>query len=396
MSPKTSDSAIRGFPDLTMTAGPADISADTLSALGRRVLYHYDPAFLRLYAETTEKMKKVLFTENDVILMHGEALLGLEAAAFNCIKPGDKCLNLVSGHYGKGYEGFISASGGEVGEIAVGYDDAVDPALVRKALDENDDIKVLSVVHSETPSSTMNPVWEICRMAKDRGILTIVDSVSGVGGMEMRVDDWGIDVCVVGPQKCLSAPPGLAILSVSADAWNSMRRKNPPRGTYLSLLDWKELWLDGGVFPCTPSVSLVYALSDALDQILAEGMEEAWRRHAECARVCRAGLRGMGLELWARSETVAANSSTAFKIPGGIRQKEFRAYLRRRYGVMISAGLANMADKILRVGHMGHTAKPLWVLSALVAVGKAFQDFGVGLKVGAGIDAALGEIAKGS
>jgi pyridoxamine---pyruvate transaminase len=391
-----SESAVLDFPNLTMTAGPADISADTLSALGRRVLYHYDPAFLRLYAETTEKMKKVLFTKNDVILMHGEALLGLEAAAFNCIKPGDKCLNLVSGHYGKGYEGFISACGGVVAELAVSYDAAIDPALVRKALDANDDIRVLSVVHSETPSSTMNPVREICRLAKDRGLLTIVDSVSGVGGMEMRVDEWGVDICVVGPQKCLSAPPGLAILSVSADAWKSMERKNPARGTYLSLLDWKELWLKGGVFPCTPSVSLVYALSEALDQILAEGMDASWRRHAECARICRAGLRGMGLELWAKNERVAANSSTAFKIPAGIRQKDFRAHLRERYGVMISAGLADMADKILRVGHMGNTAKPLWVLATLVAVGKAFRDFGVDLKVGAGIDAALGEIAKDS
>ena len=381
------------LPNLTMTAGPGDIGAGTLAALGRQILYHYDPAFLRLYTETTEKMKKVLFTKGDVVLMHGEALLGLEAAAYNSIEPGDKCLNLVSGYYGKGYEGFISANGGVVAEVAVDYDDAIDPELVLGVLKKNPDIKVLSVVHSETPSSTANPVREICGIAKERGLITIVDSVSGVGGIEMRVDDWGVDICVVGPQKCLSAPPGLAIVSVSKDAWRAIEKKNPPRGTYLSLLDWKKLWLEGGVFPCTPSVSLVYALSAALDRILEEGMESSWFRHAECARICRAGLKGMGLELWARSEKVAADSSTAFKIPDGVKQKEFRAYLRKRYGIMISAGLADMADKILRIGHMGVNAKPIWVLTTLIAVGKALRDFGVRLDVGAGIETALREVS---
>lgn len=190
------------WPDLTMTAGPCGLSQSVLHAMSQPMVYHYDPKFLRLFSETTEKLKKILLTQNDVLIMQGDAVLALEAAAHSCIKPGDKCLNLVSGHYGKGYEGYISANGGTLVEVAVPYDASVTVEAVERAIQENPDIKVLSMVHSETPSCTVNPVREICRLAKKHGILTIVDSVSGVGSCEVRVDDWGIDICVVGSQKC--------------------------------------------------------------------------------------------------------------------------------------------------------------------------------------------------
>lgn len=389
MNEITKYSKEKEWPDLTMTAGPCGLSQKVLQAMSQPMVYHYDPTFIKIFNETTEKIKKIMFTNNDVIIMQGDAVLALEAAAHSCIKPGDKCLNLVSGHYGKGYEGYIKVNGGELVEISVPYNESVTIESVEKTIKDNPDIKVLSMVHSETPSCTVNPVKEICLLAKKYGILTIVDSVSGVGSCEVRVDEWGIDICIVGSQKCLAAAPGLSLVSVSDFAWEMMKEKDPARWSMLCMLDWKEMWIENGMFPCTPSVSLVYALSVALDEVLEEGIEEVWKRHEICARVCREGLKEMGIALWAANENIAATCATSFVIPETIDQKEFRMYMRNKYGVLISAGLGEDSNKLLRFGHMGYAANPTAVMTALGAVGKTFEDFGIKVDIGKGIAAAM-------
>ncbi|HWQ76089.1 MAG TPA: alanine--glyoxylate aminotransferase family protein [Syntrophomonas sp.] len=384
--------AEKEWPDFTMTAGPCGLSHQVLQAMSQPMVYHYDPTFLKIFRETSQKLKKILLTENDVLIMQGDAVLALEAAAYSCIRPGDKCLNIVSGYYGKGYEGYIKVNGGEVIEVAVPYDESVTIAMVEQAIKENPDIKVLSMVHSETPSCTVNSVKEICSLAKKHGILSIVDSVSGIGSCEVRVDDWGIDICVVGSQKCLAAAPGLSIVSVSDFAWETMKKKDPPRWSVLCMLDWKEMWLENDAFPCTPSVSLVYALDAAVDDMLEEGLENAWKRHEKCARACRQGLKAMGVELWAAREEIAATCSTAFKIPETIDQLAFRMHMRNKYGILISAGLRDHANKLLRIGHMGYSARPTLVINVLTAVGQTFEDFGIKLDIAAGLAAAIAEL----
>lgn len=379
-------------PELTMAAGPVDIPPRVASAMARPVVYHYDPAFLRLYKTLEEKLRGVFRTKGDVVIMHGEALLGLEAAAFSCIAPGTKCLNVVTGVFGKWFEDFITMYGGDVVELAKEYNQSVTAEEVRRAFREHPDIRIMSVVHSETPSGTVNPVHEICPIAKEHGAVTIVDSVSGVGGMPMQADDWGVDICVAGPQKCLGGSPGLALLSVSEDAWQMMRARNPRRNTYLSILDWKEKWLASQAFPYTPSVSLVYGLDEALTMLIEEGLESAWKRHETCARACRAGIRGMGMELWPESESIAASSCTAFKTPDGVDSLALRRHLREAYGLMIAPGYGPITEQVLRIGHMGHVAKPGHVLTALASLGKALHDLGVSVAPGRGIDAALAEL----
>jgi len=375
----------REYPDYTMTSGPCTVSPSVLQALSNPAVYHYDPVFMEKFKDTCEKLKKVLFTENDVFVIQGDAVLALEASANSCIKPGDKCLNLASGYYGKGYVDYINAFGGIPIEIEVPYDSAVTVDLVEKAIEENPDIKILSMVHSETPSCTVNPVKEICQLAQKHGIITIVDSVSGVGSCEVKVDEFGIDICIVGSQKCLGAAPGLSIVSVSDAAWEKMRDKNPRRWSVLCMLDWKEMWFEKGNFPFTASVNLMYGLDQAVDEVLDEGMEHLWSRHDLCARMAREGLKAMGFELWAVSEDICATCSTAFKLPEGVDQLKFRYHLRDRYGVMISAGLQAHADKLLRLGHMGYTARPEFVMAALAAIGKSFADFGIEADLSAGL-----------
>lgn len=379
------------WPDFTLGAGPIDASPRTLRAMAQPILYFDDPAFMQIFTDVTEKMKQVLFTKNDLIIMQGEAVLGLESIAYSCIEPGDKCLNLVSGVFGKGYEWYIKLYGGEPIELRVDYNDAIDPEDVRKVIKQNPGLKTLSVVHSETPSGTLNPIREICSIAKEYGLLTIVDAVSSAGGIELMVDDWGIDLCVVGPQKCLASSPGLSAIAVSDYAWEVMHKKNPPRYSFLSILDWKELWLEKQVFPYTPSTTFIYGFNEALDQLLEEGIESAWQRHDRVARACRAGVKAMGLTLWPKREEISSSCTTAIKMPEGLSQRQLRLHMRNQYGVMISCGYGEMVDWLVRIGHMGYAAKPAYIVIALAALGKSMRDLGVPVDIGAGIEAALSE-----
>ena len=187
--------------DFTLTAGPTEASARTLAALGAPITYHYDPQFLEAYRETERKVARIFRTSGDVMLLQGEAVLGLEAAARAVVQPGMHCLNVTSGVFGKGLGDKVRAAGGNVRELDVAWDDAVDPADVEDALREDPDIRLVSVVHCETPSGTLNPIAEIGALAKAHDALVLVDCVSSLGGAPVETDEWGLDLCVAGPQK---------------------------------------------------------------------------------------------------------------------------------------------------------------------------------------------------
>ena len=381
---------MKKWPMLNVASGPVEVTDRTLRDQARPVLYHYDPAFIDFYAHTCELLKQVFQTKYDVVIMHGEALLGIEAAAAGLIAPGDKVLNLVSGVFGKWFELFIKKYGGETIELAVSYDDAVDPDDVRKILQKDSEIKYLSVVHSETPSGTINPVKEIGPLAKEFGVITIVDTVSGLGGEQLIPEEWGIDVAIAGPQKCLGGPPGLGLLSVSPDAWKALEhREKPLRGSYMSILDWKTAWIDGGNFPYTPSVSDIYALESVLAQVLEEGLDRFADRHAEIAKATRAGVKGMGLDLWPAREEIAGVACTAVTMPDGVTDAQVRGQMREHYGVMVSGGYGELAGKLIRLGHMGKAAHPTYMAAQLAVFERTLTDLGVSLQLGAGVGAAM-------
>lgn len=377
---------------LNMAAGPVEVPPQTLRDMARPVMYHYDPAFKELFARTSALLKEVYRTRHDVVIMQGEAILGLEAAAASLISPGDKVLNLVSGVFGKWFQFFIEKEGGETIELAVPYNDAVDPEDVRDALKANPGVKYLSVVHSETPSGTHNPVREIGQVAREFGVLTMVDTVSGLGGELLSPEEWGIDVAVAGPQKCLGGTPGLSLMAVSPPAWAAMERRQPEplRGSFLSLLDWKDAWLENQRFPYTPSVSEMYALESTLTQTLDIGMERFVARHQAIARACRAGVKALGLSLWPAREESAAACVTAVTMPDGLTDEQIRGVMRRRYGVMISPGYGDLQGKLIRLGHMGPMqAHPTMLAAQLAVFERALADLGHSVQLGAGVGAAM-------
>ena len=378
------------WPRMNLAAGPVEVAERTRRDLAKPVLYHYDPAFKELFAHTTDLLKQVFRTDYDVVIMQGEAILGLEAAAASLIQPGDKVLNLVSGVFGKWFQMFIDKFGGETIEIAVGYDDAIDPEDVRKALHANPGVKYLSVVHSETPSGTRNPVAEIGAIAREFGVLTMVDTVSGLGGENLIPEEWGLDIAIAGPQKCLSGIPGLSLMSISPAAWEAMENHPTPlRGSFLSILDWKDAWIDNQRFPYTPSVSDMFALESTLTQVLEEGVERHVDRHQRVARACREGVKALGFELWPVREEIAASCVTAVKAPEGLSEEQIRDTMRDRYGVMISPGYGDLYGKLFRLGHMGFSAHPTTLAAQLAILERSLKDLGHPVELGVGVGAAM-------
>jgi pyridoxamine--pyruvate transaminase len=365
--------------------------------MGSPIIFDYDPVFLERFRETERLLAEVYRTRNDVVLMQGEAVLGLEAAARSLVRPGTRCLNLVSGVYASWFGDWLREYGAEVDEVRVPYDEALDPATVEEALAGRGPFELVAIVHSETPSGVENPLARIGSVAQEHGALLLADVVSSLGGTELAVDEWHVDVAVAGPQKCLAGPPGMSLVAVSPRAWDAMESNpNAPRGSFLSLLDWKHRWIEGGrvAFPYTPSVADVGGVKAALAEVLEEGLETVIAEHARAARACRAGVKALGLELWPRSESYAANCVTAVRVPEGASVPAVLSHVRERYGVQLSGGYGELKEKLIRLGHMGPASRSLYPLVAVSALGRGLLDQGVSVDVGAGAQAVMEVLAE--
>jgi len=383
-------------PIFTLTTGPVDAYPAVLRGLSRPVLYDYDPAFLGFYERVVEKVRSAFRTQHMPVILHGEPVLGLEAGAASLIARGDVVLNLVSGVYGAGFGFWAKRYCAELLEIRVPFDEVIDPARVAALFKARPDIRIVSVCHHDTPSGTINPVAEIGRIAAAHGAYLLVDAVSSFGGMDIGPDDCQADLFVTGPNKCLGCPPGLTLLGVTPRGWQKMK-DNPdaPRDSILSILDWEQAWRRDRPFPFTPSVAEINGLDAALDLYLAEGPEQVWARHALTAAACRAGVLAMGLRLWPADPRTASPTATAVRIPATIEDAALRAAARARYGVVFSSGRGETLGKLVRIGHMGPTARPLYAVVAVTALGGALRALGHPIDVAAGVAAALAVIDDG-
>ncbi|RUV68599.1 MAG: alanine--glyoxylate aminotransferase family protein [Mesorhizobium sp.] len=377
-------------PVITLTAGPVNAYPDVLRGLGRTVLYDYDPAFQLFYEGVVDKAQKAMRLSNRPVILHGEPVLGLEAAAASLITPDDVVLNLASGVYGKGFGYWAKRYSPQLLEIEVPYNEAIDPQAVAAMLEAHPEITIVSVCHHDTPSGTINPIDAIGALVSAHGAYLIVDAVSSFGGMKTHPEDCKADIYVTGPNKCLGAPPGLTMMGVSERAWAKMKA-NPlaPRASMLSIVDWEHAWSKDKPFPFTPSVAEMNGLDVALDLYLNEGPAAVWARHALTARAMRAGVAAMGLSIWAASDNIASPTTTAVRTPEDIDEKALRRAARARYGVVFSSGRGETLGKLTRIGHMGPTAQPIYAIAALTALGGAMNALGRELAVGKGIDAAL-------
>lgn len=383
-------------PVITLSAGPVAAYPRVLRAMSRPVPYDYDPFFQQFYEGVTIKAAKALQVKAPALILHYEPAAAIEAAAASLISPNDVVLNLASGVYGKGFGYWSARYNKELVEIEVPFNEAIDPKQVAKAFKKRPDIKIVSLVHHDTPSGTINPAREIGKIVRDNDALLLVDAVSSFGGMDIHPNDCYADIFITGPGKCLGGAPGVTIVSVTDRAWKHIEA-NPktPRASVLSYLDWKDAWSRKKAFPFTPSVAEVNGLDAVLDQYLDEGPENVWRRHALTAKACRAGIKAMGLELWAKTEAIASPTTTAVRIPKGLVDADIIRTAREQFGVAFSTGRGETQGKLLRIGHMGLVAEPIYAVVALTALGGAIRKQGKRLSVAAGIEAAMKVIDKG-
>ncbi|WP_374372500.1 pyridoxamine--pyruvate transaminase [Dongia sp.] len=383
-------------PVITLSAGPVAAYPRILQALSRPIQYDYDLYFQQFYEDVARKCAKALRVSQPALILHCEPAPGIEATAASLIGPNDVVLNLASGVYGKGFGYWSARYHKEMVEIEVPFNESIPPEAVAEAFKKRPDIKVVSLVHHDTPSGTINPAREIGKIVRDNDALLIVDAVSSFGGMDIHPEDCFADVFITGPGKCLGGAPGLTVMAVSERAWKHIEA-NPkaPFASALSLKDWKDAWSKDKPFPFTPSVAEVNGLDAALDQYLDEGPEKVWHRHALTAAATRAGLKAMGLPLWAKSEAIASPTCTAVRVPEGIKDSDIISAARSEYGVVFSTGRNDTKGKLIRIGHMGPVAEPIYAVVALTAFGGALRKLGRKVDIGAGIEAATAVIAAG-
>jgi aspartate aminotransferase-like enzyme len=332
-----------------------------------------EPISAERFRNIARSAAELLDTRNDVVLMPGEAVLALEAAARGLGGPGVHALNLVTSVYGGTFGAWMKEGGTKVLDIAAAKGEGIDPEVVRRTLSEHPDISLVSFVHVEAISGVRNDAEAISAIARAHGALVVLDAVASVGADVVRLDSWGIDMAVVGPQKALAGPAGISVATLSERAWLALAA-NPraPRTSMLSLLDWKERWIDLGYasIPTIVAPLEVLALEVAIDRVRHEGLDQVQRRHHRAAGASRAGALALGLALCVRDRD-AASVVTTLRAPSGVDARIIVQRAQSEGPVALSAGYGDLAEEVIRVDHTGQRAQLNVVRSALVALARA-------------------------
>jgi aspartate aminotransferase-like enzyme len=339
------------------------------------------PIDAETYARTERYLARLLDTTRELLLLQGEAILVLEAAARGIGGPGVRALNLVSGPYGQVLGEWLAVGGAEVEHLSVEFDRALDFEAVRAAL-AGGQFDVVSVVHAEAATGVVNPLQKIAAAAHEAGALVLVDAVASVGAEPLPIDDWDLDLVMIGTQKTLAGPNGVCALVANERAWSRIAA-NPsaPRGSILSLLDWKERWIDAGRkrVPGYVHEYEMRALIGALDDLGGDvGLKVVIDRHQRASAAARAGARALGIDPWVADDRSAASVVTLLRPPAGITVAQLSdasaRYLADRGLVAPAPG--PLADSALRVNHTGAAAAPAAVIAALTALAEGLHQLG--------------------
>ena len=337
--------------------GPSPVNTRVLKSLALPVIGHLDPAFLQIMDESMAMLRDVFQTQNRLALpMSGTGSAGMETCFVNLLEPGDAVLIGVNGVFGTRMVDVAQRCGANVDTAEAEWGTALDPAQFRARL-ANKRYKVVAVVHAETSTGVLQPLEEISRLTHEHDSLSLVDTVTSLGGAPVKVDQWGIDACYSGTQKCLSCPPGLAPVTFNDRAIESVRkRKSKVQSWYLDLSMIEKYWGSERVYHHTAPISMNYALHEALRIVLEEGLEASWKRHQQVHEIFIREMRKLELEP-AVAESIRAPMINAIRIPEGVDDAKVRQRLYDEFNIEIGAGLGPLKGKIWRVGLMGHGAR---------------------------------------
>ena len=375
-----------GDRDLVMIPGPTNVDPKVLLSMARPTLAHTSGAFAAIFRETLADLGRIFKTGGAVLPLAGTGTLGAEVAFSNIIEPGDKVLVVSGGYFGDRLAEVAVHLGAAVDTLEVPWGSAPVIADVEKKLSSTK-YKVMAAVHVDTSTGVANPAKELGELARAKDVLFLLDTVCSMAGMDVQVDAWGINVCFTGSQKALAVPPGMTIVSFDSKAQRVReQRKTLPASYYGDLKRWLPVLADPTKYFATPAVNMMYALHEGCRMVLAEGLEERFRRHARMASAFRAGLRAMGLRLLC-DDAVASNTLTVAYYPPGVRDAEFRKSMQEEFGIVVAGELGPLREKAFRVGHMGNVNRSD-ILATLGAIEGSLSKEGYKFQLGAGTSAA--------
>ena len=371
-------------PRILLGPGPSEVHPRVLAALGMPLLGHLDPEFVALMDETQNLLRYVFQTENRLTMaVSGTGSAGMEAVVVNLIEPGDKMLVCVNGVFGGRMVDVAQRAGADVSVIERPFGEVFDPQEIKDAVRKVGP-KVVGIVQAETSTGAWQSIPEIAQIAHEAGAMIAIDSVTGLGGIPVEIDAWGIDAVYSGTQKCLSCPPGLAPVSFSPRAVEAIHaRKSKIQSWYLDMTMISRYWGSDRFYHHTAPISMNYALREALALVVEEGLEARWARHRTNHLALKAGLTAMGLSL-VTAEGHQLPQLSCVRIPDGVDDLVVRKRLLKDWGIEIGGGLGSLKGKAWRIGLMGHGSRQANVTLLLAALETCLRDLGVRRPGGAG------------
>ena len=362
---------------ILMGPGPSDVSARVLSALARPTIGHLDPLFINMMDEVKTLLQYAFQTKNEfTIALSAPGSAGMEACFVNLVEAGDKVIVCRNGVFGDRMIQNVNRIGAEAVVVDSPWGRAVETHKVKAALHDHPDAKFLAFVHAETSTGALSDAKALCKMAQEHDCLTIVDAVTSLGGVELKVDEWGIDAIYSGTQKCMSCVPGISPLSFSPKAVAVVQnRKTQIQSWFLDQTLVMGYWSGEGKrsYHHTAPVNSLYALHEALVMLHDEGLENSWARHKTQHEVLAKGLKELGIEFIVPEEERLPQLNAIY-IPDGADDAKIRDYLLEHYNLEIGAGLGAFAGKAWRIGLMGHAAKSENVALCLTALKDALYQ----------------------
>ena len=372
---------------ILMGPGPSNVHPRVLRAMSTPLVGHLDPYFLQIMEETQELLRYTFRTKNEyTIPVSGTGSAAMEAAFANVVEPGDTVLVPTNGYFGKRMESMAMRAGGEIVHVDAPWGEPLQVEEVARAFEENSP-DVFAFVHAETSTGALqHSVEELTSIAHENEAIVIADTVTSLGGVELEVDKWGIDVAYSGAQKCLSCPPGASPLTLNESALEKIeKRETLCRSWYLDLGLLNGYWGDDRTYHHTAPITSIYAIREALRLVNEEGIENRWERHLRLASALKSGVEAMGIEMNAKEEYWLP-SLNAIRVPEGVDDINVVKLLLQKYNLEIARGLGDLSGKIFRVGCMGHSANAHNISYFMMAFGSALQKEGATIDVKAGLE----------
>lgn len=337
-----------------LSPGPVNVPDSVLKAMHHRSIHHRTSEFSSILKQLLQNMEKIFRTEKRVLPVHATGRGALEATITNLFSPGDEIASICNGRFGEMYAGIAETFGLKVHRVCTDWEKDVELETLWDLLKRNPQIKAISVCHNETSTAVENDIKSIARMAHERGAIVMVDTVSSLGGMEFRFDEWEIDVAVAASQKALMAPTGLSFVVLSEKAWDMYGKSTLPKSYFDLASIFKKVSVPDPETPGSTPVALIAALAESSRMILEEGLENVWNRHHRVSTAVKKALEAMGLDLFPVNVTKRSDTVTAFFLPTEITSDAVKHLMYEKFGIVITGGLGPYKKQVIRLGHMGN------------------------------------------